>query len=393
MRFFLISFFILCLALGGFIFGIALPNINSQIIKTLERAGLQNIETQDLAFSRTGFTYKEIKTSHLAIHTLQATLSWPTYLFNRKIDSITVEKVSFKKEQITQNFILKQNLDTIQADIKALPELNIPKFILPLTPNTSIQTSLKKNNEGVFGTLKTDFPNLKLSGKWSVLWDEEDNITMDWDAQNINITHNLLSLNRGSGWAEILLKDSTHINLQLESGSGSFLQAPLNNIRFVVGNQNTDHHLIFRSTASGMPDVNLSADVAWAENFKLKSGIATLTMQSLQSFLTYLKDNNLFDNKQDNLDQFKNIEISISYLLERRFVNGPHPFEILITSDKKEILSGNFLIYPNSFEIRGTLNGDPSILSLMMQIIPLQHERLDKNNIRLDDHLLGFPAN
>lgn len=388
MRLFILSIFIICGAFGIFVIGYALPNINTQIEKSLERAGFTNIETQGLKFSADGFAYEKIKTNHFTAYNFKASLKWPTYFFSHKINLIAVQKVSLKKDQLSQNFISTQHL----ADIKKLPEINIPDLTLPLTANTTISSSLIKNDNGIFGSLNTDLANLKLNGKWSVLWDDNDNITIDWDAQNISIAHDLIGLNRGNGWAEILIKDDPYFNLQLESGSGSILKAPLNNIRLVVGNEGPNHHLIFRSTASGTPDINLSSDIKWGENFKIDSGVTTLTMNSLDSFTAYLKNNHLFDKSEQSLDQFNNIEINISYLSERRFANGPHPFEIKITSDKKQVLLGNFLIYPNTLEVRGTLNGAPQILSLIMQIVPLQHDRLDKNNIRLDGRLLGDPV-
>lgn len=383
MRKFFIILIFLCSVLGASIFGFAIPSIQSSIQKDLKNLGFKNIETKNFKLSKTGVSYDTITANYLSIENLEADIYWPTYFFNRRIDTINVGKIDIKKELIAQSIMNKR----AGAFIENLPSFNIQALDLSVTPNMTITTSFKKSDNNLSGTLKTNLPNLNINGNWTATQDKDGQITIDWDAKDLNLSHKLASVKRGQGWGQVLINDNHQISLQLESGGGALLSAPLNNIQFIIGHQGNGHNLIFRSVATGSPDIKLSTDIEWQDSFDFRTGVINLSSASLKSFLDYLKTHDLFTAEINTLSAFKNLNISISYLSERRFESGPYPFEINITSDSTQILNGNFLIYPDSLDIRGSMNGEAEILSLLTDLVPLQYEQLDPKNIRINDNL------
>ena len=72
---------------------------------------------------------------------------------------------------------------------------------------------------------------------------------------------------------------------------------------------------------------------------------------------------------------------------DKRFIDGPIPFDFKIKQNLKETLKGTFLIYPDSFDIRGTAETNRSTIELIQSLGILKEENIAEETIRLDGNI------
>ncbi len=73
----------------------------------------------------------------------------------------------------------------------------------------------------------------------------------------------------------------------------------------------------------------------------------------------------------------------MSYMPEKRFAGGPLPFDVTLNED----LSGAVLIYPDSLDVRGTINAEQNTIGYLKHLFSIPEENMAENVIRLDSNL------
>ncbi len=93
------------------------------------------------------------------------------------------------------------------------------------------------------------------------------------------------------------------------------------------------------------------------------------------------------------MPSFKDIKetnITLSYLPERRFVDGPLPFDVSAQSKGKSILNGTFLIYPKDMEVRGNAQTNKKHTKDIQTLLSIPDEKVSEGTIRLDGSIKGL---
>ena len=91
----------------------------------------------------------------------------------------------------------------------------------------------------------------------------------------------------------------------------------------------------------------------------------------------------------------KSFRVQAAYLADRRFASGPLPFSLEAVRGEEKIMFGNFLIYPDVMDIRGSAEVDPALAGGIASFFDINADHMDRNFIRLDSNLapmFGLPA-
>jgi len=396
MRRFLLSLLTLIILSVIGLYFIVLPGIKKDITQALEGNHFENIQISGTKLSVSGLDINKITGNNLIAQNIELKLYWPTYIFNRKVDNIEIEELTLNSNINFSNQntapLIKRKLALM--DISSIPDLTIRSLSIQLSALTNVKGNLEKTENTIKGQFNANNENLSFQSEWSLEKDNQSNVTKFFtDIQNLNIKNKYIAVNRGKGWFSYESDKDTKINSQLESGSGSLLNAPLNNINFLIGKDTENHTLLLRANASGNPDITLKTDAEWSNDFDISLLKTYITFPSFKTLDTYLLNNKLIT-KALSLDiTSPSNEITIEYLPERRFAQGPYPLKLKSSAENKYNLSGNILIYPDSYDVRGTLNGAEDVIKFMNDSLPINHQKVSSDTIRLEGNLTNIQKN
>ncbi len=385
MRIFFISFFILLGLVLGSIFFFAIPQIKADIRETIQESGFKDVTFNGFQFSHTGFLLKTIKTENLEIKNFSATLYWPTYFLERKIDSIKIDEaqVNLMIDTDKRTFIYKISNYLKKINIATIPQIEIKSFIVNTNSDITFLGSLYKNNSEISGTLTSNNNFIKLNSKWILSSASDQSKKLYFNIEEIGVKNQSLTLNRGTGWASYEIDDNQNtLNAQIEAGSGTFFKLPINDLRFVIGKDNDIQTFIFRASASGYPEIKISSDYEWKNNFNIHRLNYNFSFPSSTILKDYFSANSILN--IINFPELRKTSLTLDYIAERRFVEGPLPFQIKVTDENEEKLTGMVLLYPEKLDLRGTISGDVNIIDFIDNNIPFDMFRTSKNSLRLD---------
>jgi hypothetical protein len=390
MRLFLISFFALFLLLVSVVFFYALPKAETRIIGILDEAGFKNSQIENIKISPSGFFIQNIIAPNLRIKNMSATLYWPTYFFDQKIDNITISELTLDTHFDLENRNLIQEISSkIKIpDFKTTPDIDIEELKIEIGDDTYLTGTVNKKSHQMIAELNSDNNRLELKSKWELKKEfNTENYKLYADIQNLSTQNKYLTLNRASGWMAFEMNEEQTLNAQLEAGSGSLFKAPLNDINILIGKDDKYQSLLFRSSASGFPDITLNTDIEWSNEFDINLFTAYLSFPSSATLQNYLSANNLINNDSLQKIGLNQSEATIQYLPERRFADGPYPLEIKTIENGLEKLSGTILIYPENYDVRGTLTGSEKIIAFLNKAMPINNLKISEETIRLEGNL------
>jgi len=393
MRRFLLSLITLILLIIAGLYLIVLPTVKKDITHTLESNGFKNIQISKTQFSTSGLNIDKIESDTLGVNNIKLHLFWPTYIFDKKITNIDVEEIFINTNinPTDQNTIPRFKRNLASLNIPTIPDGRIDALNIRLSEEKNITGNLEKKQNTIKGQFQADNQALSFQSQWSL--EQGETFKFYTDIQNLNVKNDYLSINRGQGWLSYEVDNNSKINAQLESGSGSLLGAPLNNINALIGKDTENHTLLFRANASGTPGITLKTDAEWGDDFDVSLLKTYLSFPSIKTLNTYLLNNKLINTSLSSTINTPSEELTIEYLPERRFAGGPYPVEIKSRAGDKNNLSANILIYPKSYDIRGTLNGSIDFIEFMDGIIPIQKQKISSDTIRLEGNLVDIQKN
>ena len=202
-----------------------------------------------------------------------------------------------------------------------------------------------------------------------------------------------LRVSRFNGWIGTAIgKNGYTLQSQLEAGSATFMNVPLQTISMVNDSKNGTDDMIVRSGISGMPDILFTADLHRTQ--KDQNFTAVLKGKNLGGFLDYIDEVTKSDKKiSDTLLKRRAFALTGAFQPEKRFAGGPMPFGVTLVADGDKILDGNLLFYPDTFNVRGSLESDPKTVTALKDYFKIPSANIVQNFIRLDGDakkFLGF---
>lgn len=384
------------------VYFVALPKISDGITNSLSDLGFKTVTINRIKITPYGFIIPTVtldKEGFSKIERMKVQLKWPNFLLNSEIENLNIHSV--KVSSLTQSFkdVLQLQRHDYLSDISNAPikNLRIDSFIWDTkTPKGDLRFSGKARiREDENGEKKLDASltsrqhQLSFDSQWSGVFSEDNNSVLNVDVVALRVNYGPILISRGNGWFSYEIKDKKpNISGQIEAGRGRIFNVPANNLSLLIGKGDGYIPFIFRARASGVSDVRFTTDLHWSQEEEKESFVATLKMANLSDFLTYLKRNRLINNIEEKQQSgFDETEVSLTYLADRRFADGPIPFETKITDDSGDVLEGTFLVYPENFDVRGTAKAKERYLDLLTALLTLSDENIVDDTIRLDGNL------
>ncbi len=249
----------------------------------------------------------------------------------------------------------------------------------------------KEKKRLVTATIKSDQPTMDFASDWRGWIEPDGTMLVDGLIPEIKTNIGPVRLTRGNGWFSLSnAGEYPSLSGQVESGAASLGTLPLQNFAMTMDIARDAITVLTRLHASGAAQTMLSADVT-LENDKRQIAF-TLTSDDLPSLFNYLDTTVSRDTAilQKNFSGKNNLLLSVDYQLAKRFPGGPYPFDMRGTLDTQEFLSGTFLVYPGTFDMRGSAKVVPEYLPGIVEYFKLPDNAVSGDYIRLDASLQPF---
>lgn len=397
----LFSFLILGALLIGAIYFYALPKAKQEIVERVTDLGYKDATIEDASINLGGLSIGKIgldKDGFSYIEDISVKLFWPSYLVHRDIDLIAVGKVQIASLSENWKSLLsyQRGLDLSPLAKISAKKIDIKKIIWDTSsPQGAIRVEVegiieKQDNKNIIkAVVHAAQHQLTFDSQWSGEFDVDNNIELEATIDQIGINYAPLALHRGTGWFSYRQNEEA-INLsgQLDSGSGKLFNVPINDINLTIGKKDDYYPILFRANASGIKNVSFATDINYSKIQEKNVFDISLNIENLATFISYLKTLKIINSnvvvKPDETN------VLLHYLPEKRFADGPLPFDLLVNDDTAKMLQGTFLIYPDSLDIRGTAEGKTDFLTTLQSVFKIAPEDINGDVLRINGNLTGL---
>lgn len=240
----------------------------------------------------------------------------------------------------------------------------------------------------VNATIKSDQPALDFESAWGGWIDMDGTMLVDTSLPEIKAAVGAFRLTRGNGWLSVSNAGAyPAFSGQIESGAAVLGTLPLQNFSLTLDIERNAVNILARAQASGAPQTLLSVDAIFDET--TQNIDLALNSNNPDAFFTYLEqslERPAAALKKSFAGQ-KNLFASVTYQPAKRFEGGPYPFDLRGALGNKEIASGTFLVYPVTFDMRGSAKIDPAHLSGITDYFKVPKDVVSGEYIRLDASL------
>mgnify|MGYP001316863160 FL=1 len=397
-KFLLIFAFFTALFVGA-VFTIALPRAEKKVEAILHTLGFKEALIQQSVFHLSGASFNTIQLDSDGFNTIQnlkIQTFWPRYLFKSQIDSIHIDelRLSVVPKELKRAISVFKKISNFQplssSDLKIDNIIiDVAIFKKALRLNGNLQIKKKEKAHDIKASLSAKQHELSFQSNWSGSIDETNNtIEINNLFEELKIHSTPIQINRGNGWLSYKADpQSNSLSGQFDAGSGKIFDAPMNNISLIIGQDKNVYPLVFRANASGVESVQMTSDFHYTNEAKNRKFNASLKIPDINQFLSYLKANEILDKSINKTNNIKQTDMFLSYVPEKRFAGGPLPFDIQIMVNQQEDTKGTFLIYPDSFDVRGTIESSQETSNFMKNIFLIPPENINDNVIRLDGNI------
>lgn len=402
MKFFLLTLsFFIALMVGG-IFIYTLPKAEKQIEAQLIALGFTEVKIKKSMPTLTGLRIKNIQLdedSFNLIKDFEINIFWPTAFLKSDIKNIYIDNIEISlvpselKKFLSIGTKLKSPhnasfqtliIEKITVDL-ALPQKAL-RFIgdLKLTSN--------ENSYALKGNLNATQHDIAFNTVWTGQIDiTKEKFQLDGIIKNLKVNFEPLNINRAQGWVSYTTdKDQNNFALQIDAGSASIFNLATKNLSLIIGQDEGGYPALLRSNFVGLNNATFTSDFYYTQRPSERNFTANLNIPNEQEFIQLLKLQNIIDTDLSLKDYaLKNINAEMKYMAEKRFAGGPLPFDVTMNND----LSGAVLIYPDTFDVRGTLNAEANTIQYLANLLSIPEENRSENIIRLDSNLRKLKDN
>ncbi len=403
MKIFLISLFVTIVFMIAVIQFLAVPKLESLVEQELNDLGIAYVDIESSQIRLTGLFIRRLTLGQEKLSTLEnieITLFWPSFFFKREIDQIVVGKafVSSTIQNIYQDAMLRR------FSLSKIANLNINRIKV---------NNLIWNFEGNHSAyqVNTIFLLVKKANKFSLngrLLASQNGLEFDINLSGslakgrsrikasieaLSFAGSQFKVNRASGWIDYTEGHDVKREVagQITSGSGKLFTLPLQAMQLTLGSQDGVYPLIFRAQALGYQGVDLAIDTHLATEISKQLFSMVLSVQDTAQFQDYLIEHDVQDEKFFPLfPTAKMTRAKLQYIPERRFAGGPYPLSLSIQQEAQNFLNGTILLYPQSLDVRGSIEGEYAYLSAFTDLLDLSDSNLSENVMRLDDNIKSF---
>jgi hypothetical protein len=401
----LLKFLVFLALLGGAVFaGIkfwALPKAETLITKQVENLGYNNVAIEGITIHPDGFAIGKILfgPDHFnSAENIAMQVDWPDFVLKGLITTLTINKIQLASITDDANDLLRYQQEFDIAKLADIPakKINLRSLVWDTaTPQgalrlESVATLSNESDKTIINAqLNAQQKQLGFASQWQGLIDEQRNIQLDGKFDGFNVKYGPMQINRGTGWLSYSRQgEIVHLAGQLEAGSGKMFAIPMSKISLVIGQEDDHYPILFRAQASGMESVRLATDISYAHTIDKQSFKTTFNIDDPQEFLRHLEEQNLITAGKANAITIKDhTDVMLTYLPEKRFADGPIPFDLVVANRAINVLNGTFLIYPDSLDVRGTVQSNEEMIKVLKVLSIATDQNITDNSVRLDGSL------
>jgi hypothetical protein len=403
--------FILLLLIAGTLSALyfyALPKAKGDIESIFHDAGFTHVEINRLEPQPDGFYIPQLqldKEGFSKAEGIKIYLFWPDFILKGHINKIDVFRLSLATitDRLINLISFHQKTDLQNLAKYPISHLNVNEILWDTkTPQAALRFSgnfnLKEdgNKKIISLNLMTEQHPLAFESQWSGFLTADGKMELQGNIDSLRINYGPLSVSRGNGW--LSYKTNNNINRafagQLMAGRGEVFSVPANNISLTIGQSDNYTPVLFRAEAAGLETVRLASDIHWSAEKEHEDFTVTLNIPNLSEFLDYLQTQSHLKNLTLNdYGAFGETKASFTYMPEKRFADGPLPFEAVITEEEEDAVSGTFLIYPDSLDIRGTLSAEEKYMNLLRDAFSIPPENISDDSMRLEGNIKSLLLN
>lgn len=366
----------------------------------LENAGFPRVTIGDIAYDWNG-----IRTDNIAldaygfdkIERLDIRLSWPAFLFGNKVQEATISGLSLSRDvddlKETLQGPMQRLLEVTDARIaieNATLDLSTTVGALRFVLQATIDPPGEDNLQKISANLSTKQYQLGFDSKWSGTLTRDGQLDLNADVVDGRLHFGPMAITRYNGWISVKAgQQGVSLQSQIDAGGADLFGVPLQDVTLVSDASLNATTMMFRSGMAGLPTVALTADMNLsAESHDLD---ITLKGENLSRFLNRIaaeRKNGM--NVPKTLDTATPFNINATYQPDRRFAGGPLPFALEGTRGDSKMLLGNFLIYADTRDLRGSVEIDPAVAKGIQEFLGIGSDQMDRNFVRLDGKLDGL---
>lgn len=395
---FIIGNIIIFILLVSFIF---LPGrIESQFESQMQELGFKHADIGRVSLGFKNITLTDIKLNKDGSHTIakmKAKGFWPTYIFTKKIQSLEISKleINTRIKKPSPLFFLKNKINVATLHNLPIDKISIKNALLNVETNRGIIPFKSDgiiiqdgDNKNITFNLNATSQLLTTSSNWESVLQPNNIIQVEVKITEAKMNMKPVKINRAAGWISYNNKNGHVFSGQIDAGSGSIVETPINNVSLLIGKNKENYPLLLRAEAAGVDGVTLTADMDITPSSNNYAVTSSLSIKNGADFLEYIRKNykNITD-ESSNSAKFNNSEVLLTYLADRRFADGPLPFELSMRQKDKELLNGHILIYPKTLDVRGTAQTFNGVEKTLIPLFSIPKDKISDNVIRLDGNI------
>lgn len=374
------------------------PVAKSHIEDMLDKAGFEDVVIGDISFYPSSIRATDIKLDKYGfdhIDQLDASLNWPKFLTTGKISQLEIKGMDLIRDsdhfasggrQLAENLL---SLPPYRVALSGVTlDLDTGYGAIRVLVDATAEPS--EENHNIRASIKADQYQLGFASNWQGTLNKDGALDLAGEVVDGRLNLGPLRISRFNGWVGTAIsKNGYTLQSQLEAGSATFMNVPLQTISMVNDSKNAEDNVIVRSGISGMPDILFTADMRRTD--KDQNFTATLKGKNLGGFLDYIDEVTKTDKKiSESLLKRRAFELTGTFQPEKRFAGGPMPFGLTLIADGDKILDGNVLFYPDSFNVRGSLESDTKTILALKDYFKIPSDNIVQNFIRLDGDAKKF---
>lgn len=372
-----------------------------RIVNMLENAGFNDAKVQSVSVGPYGVLAQNIKLDQFGfdeIKTLHADINWKELLTDGEVTQIDIKGLSIARQpdnlsstgrQLVTNLM---NLPPYRITITdAKIDLGTDFGDIRITGEVTINGNIKDGKgRDIKAHIKGEQYQLGFDSAWEGALGDDGKLELTGNLQDGHLNIGPLRISRFNGWlGTSVAKDGFNVQSQMEAGSASFMDIPLHDLSLVNDHSMTQNSVIFRSGIAGQPDVHYAAD--YLQNEKSLMFTSILKGENLGRFLHLVEATSKTKKAVPSaLDQSAAFELTSQFQPDRRFVGGPLPFTLTLTTNDKKQADGNLLFYPDTYDVRGSVETDTAMASAMQSYFRIPSANVKQNFIRLDGSAKSF---
>ena len=380
---------------------VEIPSLaKNRLAQTLAEAGFKNARIGMVSIRPSSIIAENIKLDDYGfdeIKAMAADVSWPVFLTTGKINSLTIQGVKLGRDSDTIGSGTRQLVGTL---------LNLPDYritlsglILDITTDFGeirLQADAQINSDGnpeerdIKAHVIAEQYQLGFDSSWQGVLKDNGQLDLTASVEGGRLNAGPLRISRFNGWIGASVAGGKYEwQSQMEAGSASFMDVPLQNITLINEHKNGTTNGILRSGISGMPDVLFTGDFTKSDKDALFTSI--LSGNNLGSFLDYIEEATGGKKTiRNTLVEAGEFQLATNFEAEKRFVGGPLPFSVSLTTGGTKSVDGNLLFYPDTLDVRGSLETNAEMAQALQDYFKIPPENMRQNFIRLDGDAKRF---